>query len=819
MPRCGMIMDDAKQICIFGIRHHGPGCARSLVRALEEWQPDVLLIEGPPEGESVLPLAADESMTPPVALLVYSEEEAGRAAFYPFAEFSPEWQALCHALRRNVAVRFMDLPVAVRFALEKAAEAQAGSAALPTEKSAENAEEADGREEEFFSEHAVSSEQPVPAAGAEEQSSDTYGEEAAGDSDTCFDPADPLDWLGRAAGYESGEDWWNHMVEERLDGLELFDAIREAMTAVRQEREKRLGAPEKTEALREAHMRSCLRRAKKEGFSRIAVVCGAWHVPALEAKVAAKDDNALLKGLPKVKVAATWAPWTYAGLSVRSGYGAGVDSPAWYEHLWRAKSAESRAVSWLTSAARLFREEGLDCSPAHIIESARLAEALAAIRQRPSAGLPELCEALQTVVCMGEETPMRLISRRLITGEKLGQVPEGVPAVPLQRDIERLQKKLRLKPEASQKTLDLDLRRDVDLARSRMLHRMNILDIPWGTDRREGGGKGTFHEIWLLQWEPKLVVDIINAGTWGNTLYDAAVHRVLDKASRADLPELAGLMNTAILADLGSAVNGLVRTLEDKAALTTDTLQLVRTLPELVRVARYGDVRGTDAGMVLALVEGMVPRMAVGLHAALTGLNEESSSELAAPLRAADEAMRLVGREELAVMWRQALFRLLPEESGVHAVLRGLAARLLFDDEALSGEEVASLMGLALSPASEPEQSAAWLSSFLGESAMVLLHDDMLWRLVDEWLLSLSSERFVNVLPMLRRTFTEFSAPERRQLAERARRAPSVRQAGEKSVSQVSWDEERAALVLPYLRTILGLAGGDTGEKERDAHG
>ena len=53
-------MDDS-QIRIFGIRHHGPGCARSLVRAFEEWQPDALLVEGPPEGESVLPLAVDEA--------------------------------------------------------------------------------------------------------------------------------------------------------------------------------------------------------------------------------------------------------------------------------------------------------------------------------------------------------------------------------------------------------------------------------------------------------------------------------------------------------------------------------------------------------------------------------------------------------------------------------------------------------------------------------------------------------------------------------------------------------------------------------------
>ena len=57
------------------------------------------------------------------------------------------------------------------------------------------------------------------------------------------------------------------------------------------------------------------------------MICGAWHVPALGAETPAKQDNDLLKGLPKMKVAATWTPWTYANLSSRSGYGAGVTSP------------------------------------------------------------------------------------------------------------------------------------------------------------------------------------------------------------------------------------------------------------------------------------------------------------------------------------------------------------------------------------------------------------------------------------------------------------------------------------------------------------
>jgi hypothetical protein len=97
-------------IHLFGIRHHGPGSARSLLAGLEALAPDIVLVEGPPEGEAVLPLARHAAMQPPVALLVYAPGEPRRAAFYPFAIFSPEWQAIRYGLTRGLLVRFMDLP-------------------------------------------------------------------------------------------------------------------------------------------------------------------------------------------------------------------------------------------------------------------------------------------------------------------------------------------------------------------------------------------------------------------------------------------------------------------------------------------------------------------------------------------------------------------------------------------------------------------------------------------------------------------------------------------------------------------------------------
>ena len=757
-------------IHLFGIRHHGPGCARSLLRALEELQPDCLLVEGPPDGEEMLALLLDEGLVPPVALLVYNPDDAREAAFYPFAAFSPEWNALRFALERQIPARFIDLPAAHQFALSRPDEA-----------------EADGETP------AAETEAPAPDGDAEIAPED--------DAEDAGPSGDPLDWLGRAAGYGDGEAWWNHMVEERGDSLELFAAIREAMSSVRNEAPARVrtALAEQREALREAHMRKCLRQAQKEGFQRIAVVCGAWHVPALAEMPPVKVDNELLKGLAKIKVAATWVPWSYHNLSFASGYGAGVASPGWYEHLWQ--SAGDRAIGWLARAARLFRDDGLDCSSAHIIEAVRLAEALAALRERPQPGLDELDEALRTVVCMGDDAPMQLIRRQMIVGDRLGRTPETAPAVPLQRDLAQQQKSLRLKAEATQKTLDLDLRQANDLARSHLLHRLKLLDIGWGSLSRTGrSAKGSFHEIWTLQWDPELVIALIDASRWGNSVRQAAGNRAIDRAQAADsLPELSELVNQVLLADLEEAIAPVSLALENLAAIASDVQQLMAAVPPLVNVARYGNVRQTDAGMVEHQLDRLVPRAAIGLPGACAALDDAAAETMREHLVAMHQALRLLGRQNLLEEWQQALHRL-TQLGSCHGLICGLASRLRFDEQLASPEQTAQAMSQALSVGNEPGPAAAWLEGFLNRSGMVLLHDPQLWSMVDDWLAGLSDDSFTRELPLLRRAFAAFSMPERRQLGERA-----GRQGAAPKTILADWDATRAEKPLPLLRLLLGI--------------
>lgn len=754
----------ADAIHLFGIRHHGPGCARSLLRALETLQPDCLLIEGPPEADSLLPFVLHEDMQPPVALLVHAEGDPRQAAFYPFAEFSPEWQALRYGMAQGIETRFIDLPVSHQFALEKAweSEAQEPAASAPEEAPLE----------------------PV--------------------TDEPRLSHDPLGWLGQAAGYADGEAWWNHMVEERCEGEQLFAAIAEAMHALREQAPLGERSPryQQREALREAHMRKCLRQALKDGHQRIAVVCGAWHVPALASLPAAKGDNDLLKGLGKTKVAATWAPWTYRNLSSASGYGAGIDAPAWYAHLWQ-QPAQQRAVTWLARAARLFRDEGLDCSSAHIIEAARLADSLAALRQRPAAGLDELCEALQTTVCMGDVAPMRLISQHLIVGDRLGSVPADVPAVPLQRDLEQQQKSLRLKPQAAQKTVDLDLREANDLARSHLLHRLNLLGIKWGEQARGAvSAKGTFHELWSLEWKPELAVALIEASQWGSTVEEAASAYAVDRARQADsLPQLAQLVDDVLLANLPAAVEPVTKALDALAAVASDVAQLLDALPPLVRVARYGNVRRTDTGMVRLVLDGLVTRAAIGLGAACAALDEEAATAMRERIGNANAAIRLLDDSLRSQDWHQALKRLAAFGAS-HGLLCGLAARLLFDAGVEAADSSAEHMNQALSRSVEPVMAAAWLEGFLDQSALILMHDPRLWTMVDSWLAELSDDHFDRTVALLRRTFSTFSAAERRELGERARRPAAATVA---APAATPWDPQRAAQPVALLRRLLGL--------------
>ncbi|MGW5468555.1 DUF5682 family protein [Streptomyces chartreusis] len=857
---------------LLGVRHHGPGSARAVRAALDAARPLTVLIEGPPEADALIPLAADEAMRPPVALLAHAVDEPGRSAFWPLAEFSPEWVAIRWAVEHQVPARFIDLPATHTLAW--------------------------GKEDETALDAGEGGE---PATNADEPADDAYGSQAEETDPRAAVRVDPLAVLADVAGYDDPERWWEDVVEHRGAGdgdvFAPFLGLEEAMGALR---EAYGSGGHDRDLVREAYMRLQMRAAQREFGDDVAVVCGAWHVPALRQKSAVGADKALLKGLPKVKADMTWVPWTNRRLARVSGYGAGIDSPGWYGHLF---SAPDRPVErWMTKVAGLLREEDRIVSSAHVIEAVRLAETLAAMRGRPLPGLSETTDAVRAVMCEGSDVPLALVRDRLVVGDVLGEVPRSAPAVPLQRDLDRIQRRLRLKPEALERELELDLRKENDAERSRLLHRLRLLRVEWGEPVASRGSTGTFRETWRLRWEPELSVRVAEAGVWGTTVFAAATAKAeADAVSAPGLADVTALAERCLLAELPDALPTVMRILADRAALDTDVGHLAQALPALVRSLRYGDVRGTDTGALAEVAAGLAERVFVGLPPACAALDADAAEEMRRHVDAVHGAVGLLGdavgsgrdagggggsgsgegdaggasgkggegaavgaerdaerhvagagsggqdraddagrgasgegtsverrgpdgsaspaHGELRKRWH-AVLRVLVVRDTVPGVIRGRAVRLLLDDGELGQDEAARAMGLALSPGTPPGDAAAWIEGFVGGGSgggMLLVHDERLLGLVDAWLTGVSAEAFTDVLPLLRRTFSAYEPGVRRTLGELVRRGPGERGGAGVGGAGIpgfadEFDAERADAVVPVVRLLLGLDRMEMGE-------
>ena len=744
---------------VLGIRHHGPGSARSVADALAELEPDLVVIEGPPELDGLLPLAGDPDLVPPVAALVYAVDAPRRAAFYPLAVFSPEWVAMRWAAERGVEVRFADLPAVHHLAEPR-----------------------------------------------EPETSESVGDEPA--AGVPAHPPDAIGTLARAAGYDDPERWWEDAVEHRdTSSLQRFAMIREAMTEVRAG--DGFADRDQENQRREAAMRRVLRAAIKEQCERVAVVCGAYHAPVLHPNAfpSAAHDNKLLTKLPKTKVAVTWAPWTADRLAVASGYGAGVTSPGWYQHLfvtWAEQDREDRrdlvVSGWLTRVARALRDEGLPAAPATVVEAVRLADALAADRGRPSVGLSELNDATQAVLCEGSEVPLQLVHRQLVVGEVLGTVPEAAPMVPLARDLDRLQRSLRLKPSVSESALVLDLRRESQRARSVLLHRLRLLGVPWGTPADAGRTTGTFKEGWTLLWQPEFAVSLVEAGLYGTTVLGAATSVVEERAQQAaDLGALGDLVEQCFLADLPEALAEVITALAAQTARQQDVVALLETIEPLARTRRYGDVREADTTLVADVLDTVIARASVDLRPGCASLDDDAATRMRAAVDAAQRGISLVEAEP--PVWREAL-RAVAADDHLHGLVSGRVNRILLDLGLLTTDDVARRLSRRLSVGTTPSAGAAWVDGFLEGDVVLLLHDAELLRIIDDWVAMVDETTFEDLLPLLRRTFSRFEPAERRQLGTRLKNLDTRLATHAAGDGDLDW--QRA---LPAVRRVADLLG------------
>ncbi len=714
----------------FGVRHLSPAAAYYVRQELDKVRPDIVLIEGPSDLNDEMKWFCHSQTKLPAAILAYTQQTPIRTLLYPFAVYSPEYQAILWAYENNIACKFMDLPSNVFLGIRE-----------ETDKNTDNEDEEKTKETNKI-EQGVTTEQVYKRL-----------EEVLGESHDTF---------------------W----ERNFEQLEAF--YMEAATEFgKQLRETSTDSDYRVAEnhIREAYMKKVIVQAQKDGFEKVFCVCGAYHVEGLKNNEALTDDEE--KKLPRTESNVTLMPYSYYRLSQHSGYGAGNEAPAYFEMLWDAickGKIEQATYQYLTELAVRQRKQGQMTSAAEVIEAVRLAQTLAKIRNTKYPVLQDLRDAAVTCIGHGTFSEISVSTADVEIGKKIGELPEGVSRTSIQDDFYRQLKDLNLEKYRSVEVqqLDLDLRENLrvksqksafmDLNRSFFLHRLRVLQINFGTQIQNRRKDSAWGEYWNLHWTPETEIEIVEAALLGETVESATSFALKERADKStNIAQAAEVFEDAFLCGMPKAAKYALNSLQKLSVDTQAIVEISKTMEHLSLVIRYGDLRKFASEPIIPLLSQLYLRACLTMEDSCN-CDDEVSNAVMESIERINQVQR--NHDFLEEERWVSVLNSISDRDDINTKCSGFAIATLIERGLIEESLLAVEVSRRLSKGVPADLAAGWFEGLAKKNRYSLIVRLSLWKELDNYLQDLDDEEFKRALVFLRRAFSDFSANEKSNISE-----------------------------------------------------
>ncbi|UTM57076.1 DUF5682 family protein [Photobacterium sp. CCB-ST2H9] len=731
------------------VRHHSPMCSWQLGRLFRQHQPEVVLIEGPQDASFLIPFLQDEQTQLPLAIYSYLRDNTlsdlspvpdketdepspprlkSSRVFIPFAEMSPEWQAIRLAKQAQVPCQFIDLPYAAR-ATDGAADAE--------------------RDQLLYDNRKLEEGEYLTALLADSDCDD-------------FDP-----WWDRhfeSAGHTSPDEFFTQMHQFCLLMRDLsVDSDPETLQ-------------------REQFMAQQIRPFLAEG-KRVLVVCGGYHCLGI-AHFLASDGADSVSVPPRQPLPGHWEsgshliPYALNRFSKKQGYPAGLTDCGYYHQLWQRLSRQPaqlpgdftrRYHTDLTAGFMAFlQQKNYPVALPQLTDALVMTEQLANLRGIP-AGRSELRESLTTTLLKSHQPSDTFFRRWLddyFDAPAIGRVPAGLPVAPLIQDFRMLTAQLGLPRDflagAVKKELSI-YRKPKHRAVSQFLHRLNFLNIPYacliaGPDANDPGSLHLVRERWQCQWQTETDAALIESSHLGASIVDAARHK-LQVAFEQEDPgsvEMVSLLLQAMQMGVQQWLRPIFHRVQQLLEQETDLAALHQSLQMLLTCSHGGGIFSAVSTDDLA---GLIQHTFIRICTRLPRLDNSYPTEACAGWIAALSFMtRLYPELCPATYFIDAV------EASYHrspsALLTGACAGVLIRHDRLSDPLETCLEQAFARQHSDPEAVGDFLFGLLTTNKSQLLQPEPLLPVLNHQLSQLDEATFLTCLPALRRAFSQLTPRE-----------------------------------------------------------
>lgn len=703
---------------VVGVRHHSPACARVVVDAIRTLRLRHVLIEGPADmndrmGELLL------AHQLPVALFTYFHgDDRTHASWTPFCRHAPEWVALQEGHALGAQVRFIDLP--------------AWDPAF-----------ADVR--------------------------NRY-------SDRQDRAAQYVRTLCAKLGFDDSDTLWDHLFEQPMPVAELAERLRVYFESLRADDEA-----EERDVTREAFMARFVRWALADG-GNVLVVCGGYHAPVLARVALAGPAELPVVAEPEAgtRHGTYLVPYSFKRLDSFVGYESGLPSPAFYDALW--DDPENAAEKLLGAATLRLRAKKQPVSPADFIASLSLARGLARTRGHATLSRTDVLDGIAGALVKDaldaplpwsyrgtlhpKTDPLLVEVMATFSGDEQGRLAEGTPRPPLLAEVfERLEAN-GLTPRKEAFTVTIDLAKD--LGRSRILHRLRVLEIPgfrrvkgpqWATDVETS-------EVWEIRQLFETESALIEAAAWGATLETAAAAKLSEalEQSAGRLSRLAALLGEAVFTGIDALSAQVLEHVAEGAQQEPSFSELGEAGRHLLALFRHGALLGAEGAVAVGTVLSAIYTRGLWL---VEGLQGETAPANEAELRAVALLRDLVRFASGALVvdraHGQSVMRRRGEDRQAPPAIRGAAIGFLWSIGGGSSDEASR----GLAGVSRPESIGDFLAGLFSVAREEVMGSEDLVAAIDAALNAFEGHDFLVALPALRLAFSFFPPREREHVAQR----------------------------------------------------
>ena len=739
------------EIVLLPVRHHSPACAFHVSRAISALRPSVILVEGPDNANSLIPVMVHEDTKAPFAIYYsyhdqsarISEEKEHYKCYYPFLDYSPELAALRVGKKLGIRTAFIDLPYG-----DILAASQEGRGLLKADEEKSN-----------------------------------YND------DYLLSRNEYLRQLCEKTGLRSFDEFWEKYFE--LNGTTESDEkwFGNLLTycALARENTPRESMEEDGCLARERFMAERIREygaklAEAEGT--VLVVTGGFHTPGLKALL--EEKPAKEKGkkdkVPEKDQGVYLMPYSMEAADALNGYASGMPFTGFYQRIWEGLQETETpygdaVLDMIVTAGKETRRKEGYLSTYDEICACAMAKGLADIRGKCQPGAYELLDAVLSSFVKGEyniatDAPMRFL-RKAMTGDAVGVLCRQADVPPIIHDFEEQCRKFGIKTGS---TLEVEVTLSIfsnpkHRLYSMFLNRMTYLKTAFarkvkGPNLQLKRDRNLMREIWKYKWNVQVNSALIEVSVYGATIEEAAVSLVKEALKKElGAKESAVLLTEVFEMGLREQMQPVFDRVHELMLGDTDFYSLAEALKSLLMMDELGGLYGSKMEFGSLIHIGC--RKMISLLPAMTKMKDEDLNQC---MNALKLLYQITGREgEDFAQEREDYYDVLGKmirDGEIHAGLNGCIHGILYGSGRGTAAEVEAACKGYLSGTREQLFSTAqfFRGLFFTARDLVFIGDDFI-KMLDAFYGQVTESEFMELLPELRMAFTYFTPRETDKIA------------------------------------------------------